>query len=72
LRLNLFATVSSLKNVWVFSTAACGTYGLSNVKIASSGRTTPLGEVVLQSTKNISIRGGSGWLLIAVGQPVSL
>jgi len=54
--------------VWAFSSAACGTYGLTNVKIASSGSATPLGEVVLQSTKNILMRGGSGWLLIVVGR----
>ncbi len=52
--------------VWIFSSAACGTYGLRDVKIANSGGTSPLGEVALRSDKNISIRGGSGWLLIVV------
>jgi hypothetical protein len=53
--------------VWVFSSNACGVYGLSNLKIASSGASAPLGEVVLKSSENVSIRAGSGWLLMAVG-----
>jgi len=52
--------------IWVFSSTACGTYGLKNVKIANSGMTTPVGEIVLTSTRNITVRGGSGWLLITV------
>lgn len=54
--------------VWVFSSTACGTYGLSDLKIASSGGTAPLGEIVLKSARNVGIRSGSGWLLIVVGQ----
>jgi len=54
--------------VWIFSSAACGTYGLSDVKIASSGVTKPIGEIGLSSDRNINIRGGSGWLLIVAGQ----
>lgn len=50
--------------VWVFSSAACGTYGFSDLKIAKSGTTPPLGEIGLKSGKNIVVRGGSGWLLI--------
>jgi len=52
--------------VWVFSSAACGAYDLKDVKIANSGMTKPLGEIVLTSRRNIAIRGGSGWLLITV------
>ena len=55
--------------VWIFSSAACGTYGLGNLKIANSGATAPLGEIVLKSSKNISIASGSGWLLIVPPQP---
>lgn len=55
--------------VWVFSSAACGTYGLSDVEIARSGAIPPLGEIVLVSTHKIAIRGGSGWLLMVVSEP---
>ena len=53
--------------VWIFSSAACGAYGLNDLKIASSGLTPPLGEIVLKADRKIAIRGGSGWLLIVVG-----
>jgi hypothetical protein len=55
--------------VWVFSSAACGAYGLSDVKIASSGANLPLGEIVLASARKIAMRGGSGWLLMVVAEP---
>lgn len=55
--------------LWVFSSAACGTYGLSDVEIASSGDIAPLGQIVLASSHKIAIRGGSGWLLMVVGEP---
>jgi hypothetical protein len=52
--------------VWIFSSAACGTYDLGQTKIAGSGESAPLGDVSLKSDRNISIRKGSGWLLITV------
>ena len=52
--------------VWIFSSAACGTYGSGDVKIASSGGRPPVGEITLRSGRNVTIRGGSGWLLIVV------
>jgi hypothetical protein len=52
--------------VWVFSSAACGTYGLSNVSIAHSGAASPAGQIELKSTKNMVMRSGSGWLLMLV------
>jgi len=54
--------------VWIFSSAACGTYGLGDVKVASSGKGRPLGEIALTSRRNLKVRGGSGWLLIVVGE----
>jgi hypothetical protein len=51
---------------WIFSSAACGTYGLNDATVASSGRTSPLGEITLKGDRNIAIRGGSGWLLITL------
>jgi hypothetical protein len=50
--------------LWIFSSAACGAYGLRYLRIASSGVTPPLGEIDLTSSRNVNIRGGSGWLLI--------
>jgi hypothetical protein len=50
--------------VWIFSSAACGTYGLRNVRIASSGIASPIGDITLTSIRNINISGGSGWMLI--------
>jgi hypothetical protein len=52
------------QSLWIFSTTACGTYGLPDLKIASPGNAAPLGDITLQSTKNILIRSGSGWLLV--------
>jgi hypothetical protein len=54
---------------WIFSSAACGTYGLRNVKIASPGIGAPVGEINLTSSRNVDIRGGSGWMLIVTGEP---
>jgi hypothetical protein len=56
------------QSVWIFSSAACGTYGLPNVKIVSSGITKPIGEIGLSSDRDINIRGGSGWLFIVAGE----
>jgi hypothetical protein len=50
--------------LWIFSSAACGAFGLRNLKIAGSGVIPPVGEIVLTSNRDINIRGGSGWLLI--------
>ena len=52
--------------VWVFSSSACGVYGLKDLKIESSGAMAPFGNIALKSTRNIALRGGSGWLLMAV------
>jgi len=57
--------------VWIFSSGACGTYGLGDLKISKTGRTQPLGDITLTSGKNIAIRAGSGWMLIVVANPES-
>ena len=55
--------------VWIFSSDACGAYGLKNTKVENSGAQLPLGEIRLTSKENVKIAGGSGWLLIVVGAP---
>jgi len=59
----------SEQSVWIFSSDACGVYGDKKLKIAKSGSSAPMGDIVLQSPKNIEIRGGSGLLLTVVERP---
>lgn len=49
--------------LWKFSPSACGAYGLPGVKIVRSDAAHDVGEIVLQSDRDIYIQGGSGWLL---------
>ena len=53
--------------VWIFSSAACGAYGLPGVKISDAGTGTTAGQIALESDRKVDIRGGSGWLLMVNG-----
>ena len=50
---------------WVFSTNACGIYGVGDIDmtlVSGIGGTSP-GQIEFKSPKKITVRGGSGWLL---------
>ena len=50
--------------LWVFSTSACGVYGMSDVKLTHDGSSDPVGQIELESDKDLLVRGGSGWMLV--------
>ncbi len=57
--------------LWVFSTTACGVYGFQDLKLAQTGSSAPVGQITLESTKEILVRDGSGWLLLVNAAPAN-
>jgi hypothetical protein len=55
--------------LWIFSPWACGVYGINDLKIANLGYAEPVGEIQLQSPRDVHVSGGSGWLLRVESQP---
>lgn len=50
--------------LWLFSSDACGVYGMPHVTIAHAGRNEPLGLIVLRSSdRRLNLRSGTGMLL---------
>ena len=49
--------------LWVFSSDACGTYGLEHIRIVSAGRSGATGVIFSSDKGTVKIPGGAGMLL---------
>jgi hypothetical protein len=59
---------NSPQALWVFSSDACGTYGLSKVTITDHGRTDPIGTFTLDlQTRKTKLQSGDAMLLRVIG-----
>ena len=55
--------------LWLFSSDACGAYGLPRLTITRAGRTSPLGEIVLTSrARELKLHGGTAMLLRVISE----
>jgi hypothetical protein len=56
--------------LWVFSSDACGVYGLKGLQITEKGNNAPLGEIVLHFEKqDMKLKWGAGMLLRVGAEP---
>jgi len=56
-----------LQALWIFSSSACGLYGLNNLQIVHAGRTEPVGQIGLRSDRSkLEVHAGSGFLLSVI------
>ncbi|HXW62249.1 MAG TPA: hypothetical protein VEJ45_06600 [Candidatus Acidoferrales bacterium] len=54
----------ALQALWLFSSDACGTYDLTNLRIRRAGPANPSGEIILDAAKGqVRVRAGAGLLL---------
>jgi hypothetical protein len=59
-----------LQALWVFSSDACGVYGMKELKISHSGNSDPVGEFTLHFEKDdMKLDGGTAFLFQIVNPP---